>query len=205
MPKHPPPDPAFDATHRAPVCGIDEVGRGPWAGPLVAAAVVLGPHLPALLGAGLADSKTLPRNARERIARMIRERCICGIGKVPASEIDALGLTRANDLAMERALAALGSRPGSVLVDGRRVPKGINGLAVIGGDRLSPAIAAASVLAKVHRDALMADLARTHPGYGWETNMGYGTPAHRAGLDALGVSPAHRRCFKPIQERLVED
>ena len=180
-----------------PVCGVDEVGRGPWAGPLVAGAVILDP---ARAPEGIRDSKALTPKAREAVAAALHERADTGIGIVPAAELDRIGLTAANDAAMRRAIAALGSRPAFALVDGRRLPPGLPcpGRAIIRGDALSLSIAAASIVAKVARDRIMRDLARHHPGYGWETNAGYGVAKHRSALAELGLTPEHRRCFAPI-------
>lgn len=187
-----------------PVCGVDEVGRGPWAGPLVAGAAILDRNRGT---GGIADSKALSRVRREELAGYLHENAEIGIGIVEVSEIDALGLTAANDLAMERAVAALPRAPGFALVDGRRVPPGLGcpARAVVKGDALSLSIAAASIVAKVARDRIMAELARDFPGYGWETNAGYGVAAHRAALARFGVTPHHRRCFAPIREMLCEE
>lgn len=187
-----------------PVCGVDEVGRGPWAGPIVAgAAIVCAEH-----GIdGIADSKMLNRPERERIAALLHQRAWVGIGIVEVTELDSLGLTVANDLAMARAIAALGQRPTYALVDGKRRPKnlGCPCEAIIKGDAKSLSIAAASIVAKVARDRMMAELSRIYPYYGWETNAGYGTAKHREGLAHYGVTPHHRRSFKPIAEILHKE
>jgi ribonuclease HII len=182
----------------APVCGIDEVGRGPWAGPVVAAAVVLCPDA---IPDGLNDSKQIPRRRREALAAALHGTAAIGIGTASVEEIAEFNILGASLLAMVRAVAALPVRPAWALVDGNRLPKGLPcpAEAVPGGDALCLSIAAASIVAKVHRDALMSDLAAEHPGYGWETNMGYGTPEHSAALDQLGLTPHHRRGFRPIQ------
>lgn len=187
-----------------PVCGIDEVGRGPWAGPLVAGAAILDP---ARCAEGIADSKTLSPEKRESVAHALRSCAEIGIGIVEVAEIDAMGLTAANDLAMIRAVAALPRAPRHALVDGRRVPPGLPcpAQAVVKGDARSLSIAAASIVAKVARDRIMRRLARDFPGYGWETNAGYGVASHRKGLVEMGVTPHHRRCFAPIREILLED
>jgi ribonuclease HII len=189
-----------------PVCGVDEVGRGPFAGPLVAGAVVL---TPGFAMAGIADSKAITRLARERLAAALHADpgAAIGIGRVEAAELDRIGLTAANDLAMARAIDALPVRPALALIDGKRVPKGlpVPAEAIVKGDATSLSIAAASIVAKVARDRIMADLAKQHPGYGWETNSGYGTAAHREALKTLGVTPHHRRSFKPIAEILLEE
>jgi len=188
----------------APVCGVDEVGRGPWAGPLVAGAAILGPDCPV---EGVADSKALSGEKREEIAACLQCRAEIGLGIVEVWEIDALGLTEANDLAMRRAIAGLPRRPAFALVDGKRLPHGLPcaARAVIRGDALSLSIAAASIVAKVARDRMMCALAADFPGYGWETNAGYGVVAHRKGLERFGVTPHHRRCFAPIRKILDEN
>lgn len=186
------------------VCGVDEVGRGPWAGPIVAGAAILDP---AHSIDGIADSKALTRSARERIAALIHAKAAVGLGIVEVAELDRIGLTAANDLAMARAVAALPTHPDFALVDGKRPPKnlGCPSQSIIKGDAKSLSIAAASIIAKVARDQLMADLARAHPFYGWETNAGYGTKAHKLGLASHGVTPHHRRSFKPIAEFLLQE
>ncbi|MGF1552455.1 MAG: ribonuclease HII [Paracoccaceae bacterium] len=196
------PDMALAAGLEAPVAGVDEVGRGPLAGPLVAGAVVLAPGA---LPEGVADSKTLTPRMRERVDALIRERALVGLGVVEPGEIDRLGLSAANDLAMLRAIAALPARPASVIVDGRRLPAGLPcaGRAVIGGDRLVAAVAAASIVAKVARDRRMVALDAAHPAYGWARNKGYPTPEHRAALAEHGVTPQHRRSFAPVAARLA--
>jgi len=187
-----------------PVCGVDEVGRGPWAGPIVAGAAILN----AAHGIdGIADSKVLSRPERERIAALLDERAIIGIGIVEVPELDKIGLTAANDLAMARAITHLKQRPAFALIDGKRIPKGLSCpcRAIIKGDATSLSIAAASIAAKVMRDRIMIRLAQVFPHYGWETNVGYGTAAHRAGLEMHGVTPHHRRSFKPIAEILLKE
>ncbi|WP_285671764.1 ribonuclease HII [Paralimibaculum aggregatum] len=188
-----------------PVAGIDEAGRGPWAGPVVAAAAVLtGPPPP-----GLDDSKRLTAKRRAAIFAALPGCARIGIGIADTGEIDRINILRAADLAMKRALEALlaqGPVAGAV-IDGNRVPPGL-GLpaeALVGGDGRMAAIAAASVVAKVTRDRMMAELAARHPGYGWERNMGYGTAEHRAALARLGVTPQHRRSFAPISRLLLEE
>ena len=186
------------------IAGIDEAGRGPWAGPVVAAAVMfdrdfgLPVEWPDWL-AGLDDSKKLNPKKREALFDIIQAGAMCGIGRAEVEEIDRLNILQASLLAMGRAVAALPEAPDYALIDGTQAPK----LAcltetVIKGDGRSFSIAAASVLAKVSRDEIMAGLAAEYPGYGWERNQGYGVPEHRAGLERLGVSPHHRKSFKPI-------
>jgi ribonuclease HII len=185
----------------APVAGVDEVGRGPWAGPVVACAVVLHREI-----AGIADSKTLARLKREALAAALEEDGITdwALGVASVAEIDRLNIRQATFLAMRRAMARLTVWPVRALVDGRDAPDlGVPTGAVVGGDGKVAAIGAASIIAKVHRDALMGKLARRHPHYGWATNVGYGTAEHRAGLERCGVTAHHRRSFAPVRERLA--
>jgi ribonuclease HII len=181
------------------VAGVDEVGVGPLAGPVVACAVVLPERvdLP-----GLGDSKRLTRRARERLAGQIREQALAlCVAELPASEVDRLNVYRAALEAMRRAVAGLGIEPDHVLVDARTIP-GIAAAqtSLVGGDAIDGSIAAASVVAKVHRDALMARLAERHPGYGFDRHMGYATREHLAALRRLGPSPIHRRSFAPVRQ-----
>lgn len=182
------------ASGLGPVAGVDEAGRGPLAGPVVAAAVILDP---ARLPPGLDDSKRLGPARCAALAPAIRAAAVWGLGQASVAEIDALNILRASHLAMVRALAALPVVPGLALIDGNLLPAGLPcpGRAVVGGDRLSLSIAAASILAKAARDAIMADLDRACPGYGWARNAGYPSAAHRAALARLGPSPHHRRSF----------
>jgi len=184
-----------------PVAGVDEVGRGPWAGPVMAAAVVLDPTRPI---AGLDDSKRLSPARREALSTIILERALSvGVGAASVAEIDALNILRATFVAMARALAVLAPRPVHALIDGNRLPPlSLPATAVVGGDRRSASIAAASIVAKVARDRLMARLGRRYPAYRWGRNAGYGTAEHRAALDEYGVTPHHRRSFAPIAARL---
>ncbi|MFW5678838.1 MAG: ribonuclease HII [Pseudomonadota bacterium] len=183
-----------------PIAGIDEVGRGPWAGPVVACALVLHRDVP-----GLADSKTLSARTRARLTEALRRPGVASfaIGVASVTEIDRLNVRAATFLAMRRAVARLPVRPLRVLVDGRDAPDlGVPTGAVVGGDGKVRAIAAASIVAKTFRDALMLRLDARWPGYGWATNVGYGTPAHALALDRLGVTPHHRRSFAPVRRRL---
>lgn len=176
------------------VAGIDEVGRGPLAGPVVAAAVVLAAPI-----AGIADSKTLAAARRAVLAEAIRGSARIGVGAASVAEIDRLNILQATWLAMRRAVARLGMAPDELLVDGDRAPElGIPTRCIVGGDASEPAIGAASIVAKVLRDRLMARLARRYPGYGWERNAGYGTREHQAALLRLGPTPHHRRSFAPV-------
>ncbi|HAH10545.1 MAG TPA: ribonuclease HII [Alphaproteobacteria bacterium] len=183
------------------ICGIDEAGRGPWAGPVIAAAVILDPKSPIL---GLADSKTLSHAQRQTLAANInRQALTVGVGSASVAEIDSLNILRATFLAMQRAVAALGQQPGLALVDGNQAPPlPCPVRTIIDGDALEPAIGAASIIAKVARDALMDDLDRQYPDYHWARNKGYGTAAHRAALLRFGVTPHHRTSFKPVSHIL---
>ncbi|MGB0851901.1 MAG: ribonuclease HII [Pikeienuella sp.] len=190
------------AAPATPVCGIDEVGRGPWAGPVVAAAAVLDPTR---IPPGLNDSKKLTLRRREALFEALQDHDI-GIGIASVEEIDRLNILQATYLAMRRAVAALPTVPGFALVDGNRLPPDLPcpGQTIIKGDGRSVSIAAASIVAKVTRDRMMASLAAEWPGYGWERNAGYGVAAHAEALRNLGVTPHHRRSFKPIHKMLCE-
>lgn len=187
------------AQGRARIAGLDEVGMGPLAGPVVAAAVVLPLGFTML---GLDDSKKLRPEARESLEREIRAVALgVALGIVEAEEIDRVNIYRAGQLAMRRALAGLDAPPDAAVVDGRRVPElPCHQVAVVGGDARVASIAAASVVAKVHRDALMRELDRAHPGYGFGRHMGYSTAEHFAALRKLGPSPIHRRSFAPVRD-----
>jgi ribonuclease HII len=187
-----------------PVAGVDEVGRGPLAGPVTAAAVVLDL---ARMPAGLADSKALTAARRERLFVEIMASAVVSVAHASVEEIDALNILRASHLAMERAVAGLAVAPGFVLVDGNLIPAGLQGRAqaIVKGDALSWSIAAASIIAKVTRDRIMVDLAQQHPGYGWEANAGYPTKQHLEALQNLGVTPWHRRSFKPVHNMLYQE
>ena len=179
------------------VAGVDEVGRGPLAGPVVAAAVILAPRP---LPRGLTDSKALAAADRDRLDLTIRRRALAwSIAEADVGEIDSLNILQATLLAMRRAVAGLALRPTAVWVDGNRSP-GITGplRCVVGGDGQVPAISAASVIAKVARDRQMADLDAQFPGYGLAAHKGYGTPFHREALQRLGPTPIHRTSFAPV-------
>jgi ribonuclease HII len=188
---------------RLRVAGVDEAGRGPLAGPVVAAAVILNPARPIR---GLADSKVLEHEERVRLARLIRERALCyAIAWADAEEIDSINILQATMLAMRRALLGLAVPPQQVLVDGNRCPCP-DGLgfecvydAVVKGDAKVPSISAASILAKTTRDALMCELDGRYPGFSLSGHKGYGTPSHVAALQSLGPSPLHRRSFAPVR------
>ena len=190
------------------VVGVDEAGRGPWAGPVVAAAVWLEPaRLPPGLAAALDDSKRLSARARAGLAAALQaappEAVRHGLAEAAVEEIDRLNILQASLLAMARAVARCGLAPDVALVDGNRAPDlPCRVRTVIKGDARSLSIAAASILAKVARDRQMACLAGAHPGYGWERNQGYGTAEHWAALSRLGVTPQHRRSFRPVREVL---
>lgn len=197
----------------ARVIGLDEAGRGPWAGPVVAGAAWLDPErCPAELLRGLDDSKRLSPARRAQLYEMLedsaaRGAAALGLGTAGVAEIDDANILQASLRAMARAAADLAARSGhapeAALVDGNRLPElPCPAQAVVGGDGLSLSIAAASIVAKVTRDRRMAALARDHPGYGWERNRGYGTAEHRAALARLGVTPHHRRSFRPVREVL---
>jgi ribonuclease HII len=182
------------------VAGIDEAGRGPWAGPVVAAAAIIEDgRMPAALAARIDDSKKLPRATREALYDPIRDHVEIGIGIADIAEIDRLNILQATLLAMRRAVAALPSAPAYALVDGNIPPVlPCPVRTVVTGDSLCLSIAAASIVAKVTRDRMMAALAAEHPGYGWERNVGYGTEEHRNALQRLGITPHHRRSFAPV-------
>jgi ribonuclease HII len=186
---------------RKKIAGVDEAGRGCWAGPVVAAAVIL----PASYDwEGLDDSKKLSAEQRARLSARIRQDAVTGLGIATAAEIDASNILIASLRAMARAVAKLTHAPDHILVDGNRLPDwSYAAEAVIGGDARAPSIAAASIIAKHARDEMMVSLDGQCPGYHWAQNKGYGVPAHREGLEAQGVSPEHRRTFAPIR-RLLE-
>lgn len=183
------------------VCGIDEAGRGPLAGTVVAAAVILDPARPI---AGLNDSKKLSEKKRDALAVLIRERAVAWcIASASVEEIDRLNILHATMLAMQRAVAGLAVQPISALVDGNRCPKlDVPAEAVVKGDGKIASIAAASILAKTARDAEMLELHVQYPMYGFDKHMGYPTAAHFAALAAHGASPVHRRSFGPVAKQL---
>lgn len=193
------------------VCGIDEAGRGPWAGPVVAGAVaILDRNLHSELLSGLDDSKKLSAGKREKLYNLLFEeekngKVAIGIGEASCEEIDRLNILQATFLAMKRAKDNLHLAVDTVIVDGNQRPKTISEpvVTVVKGDARSYSIAAASIVAKVYRDRLMAQLALEFPYYGFEKNAGYGTKAHIEGLKKYGVTPHHRRSYRPIQEFLA--
>ncbi|MEE2567482.1 ribonuclease HII [Hyphobacterium marinum] len=185
------------------IAGIDEAGRGPLAGPVVAAAVILDPARPI---EGLADSKKLSAKRREALAGLIRANAIYAVGIAEPEEIDRLNILHATMAAMSRAVCALPVRPDRALIDGNRVPDGLPFDAdyVIGGDAIEPAISAASIIAKTVRDRLMTDAEQRFSGYGFAGHKGYGAAAHMTAIRTLGPCPIHRRSFAPIRQgRLV--
>ncbi|WP_299880740.1 ribonuclease HII [uncultured Sulfitobacter sp.] len=199
------PDDSFEVAARSRgflrIAGVDEVGRGPLAGPVTAAAVVLDP---AQIPEGLNDSKKLTKRRREVLYDQIMEVAEVSVAHASVEEIDDLNILRASHLAMMRALDGLAIPADYVLVDGNMLPRDLTLPAetVIKGDGRSVSIAAASIMAKVCRDCVMLSLAQQHPGYGWETNMGYGSKSHIEALQKQGVTPHHRRSFKPVHNML---
>jgi ribonuclease HII len=198
------------------IIGVDEAGRGPWAGPVTAAAVILDPARPI---AGLTDSKKLSEKARERLAPLIRERSLAWcVAEASVEEIDALNIRQATFLAMRRAILGqsrqvsdrsgefgrVSAKAGEILIDGNALPDDLPApaRAIIKGDLTEPAISAASILAKTHRDLQMASLCKLYPGYGFSGHKGYGTAAHAAALAELGPCPVHRRSFAPVKALL---
>ncbi|MEO8741716.1 MAG: ribonuclease HII [Lysobacteraceae bacterium] len=184
------------------IAGVDEAGRGPLAGPVVVAAVILDPKRPI---EGLADSKKLSANRRERLEPQILERAFAyAVIEVDAVTIDSINILQATLLGMKRALDALEYAPDLALIDGNRLPRDLccAARAIVGGDATVDAISAASILAKVHRDRLMRAYDAIHPGYGFAVHMGYPTPAHLAVLRTLGPCPIHRRSFAPVAAML---
>jgi ribonuclease HII len=179
------------------IAGVDEAGRGPLAGPVVAAAVILGP-VPII---GLDDSKKLSAKRRAVLEGQILSTCQVGIGMASPEEIDAINILQATFLAMTRAVEALSDTPAHILVDGNRLPKWqYSAEAVIGGDAIHPCISAASIIAKEYRDRIMIAADAEYPGYGWASNKGYGAAVHMAALTRLGPTPLHRRSFAPVAQ-----
>jgi ribonuclease HII len=188
---------AYFARGFARVAGVDEAGRGPWAGPVIAAAVVVTPETACLEGVN--DSKQLTRRRREQLAAAIVSSLPHALGAASVREVDRLNIRRATALAMHRALARLTAAADVVVVDGLAVPElGFSHEAMVDGDAKCYAVACASILAKTVRDRLMRSLGGRYPDFGWEENAGYGTAAHRAALDAKGPTPHHRRSFTPV-------
>ncbi len=183
---------------RWPVAGVDEAGRGPWAGPVVAAAVILDPEA---IPDGLDDSKKLSAPRRESLFAQLMSCATCACVAAPVERIDQDNILAATFWAMTESVKGLAVPPALVLVDGNKLPRlDCEARAIVKGDGLSLSIAAASIIAKVTRDRIMTGLAENHPGYGWERNKGYGTREHMEALARLGVTPHHRRSFKPVRE-----
>ena len=190
--------------------GVDEAGRGPWVGPVVAGcAVFLSRGVDERLLQNLNDSKKLSKKKREMLYDLLQQEkakgtMLIGIGEASAAEIDNINILNASFLAMKRAIAAAGAKPDLVLVDGNREPKdfGFKTKAVVKGDAKSYSISAASILAKVYRDRLLEEMTQKYPGYGFEKNAGYGTKAHIEGLKQFGVTPEHRKSYAPVKEFL---
>ena len=186
------------------VAGVDEVGRGPLAGPVCAAAVVLNPDQ---IPEGLNDCKQVTPVKREILFNKLMACADVSIAEATVAEIDTHNILRASHIAMVRAINGLSVPADFILIDGNLIPRGLNILSqtIVKGDTRSLSIAAASIVAKVWRDRLMVDLAQQHPGYGWGTNAGYPTPVHKKALLKLGVTPHHRRSFKPVHNILYQD
>ncbi|WP_417798424.1 ribonuclease HII [Terasakiella pusilla] len=196
------PDFSLENEHAGRVCGIDEAGRGPWAGPVTAACVIFDQDtLSPSLAESLNDSKKLSAKKREALINQIKAESIWAVGQASVEEIDELNILQATFLAMRRAVAGLAVAPDYALIDGNKLPPdlGVPGHPVVKGDGLSCSIAAASIIAKVTRDHEMAKLAQDYPQYGWEKNAGYGVKLHQQGLATHGVTPHHRKSFKPIK------
>ena len=202
------PDDSFERAALARGCvriaGVDEVGRGPLAGPVTAAAVVLDP---VCIPEGLNDSKKLSQPRREAIYAALLETADVSVAHASVAEIDELNILWASHLAMRRAVEGLSPGPDYILVDGNRVPERLpcGAEALVEGDARSLSIAAASIAAKVCRDRIMVELAQQYPGYGWDKNAGYGTKAHLEGLKSHGVTQHHRRSFRPVHNILYQD
>jgi len=185
-----------------PLAGVDEAGCAPLAGPVVAAAVVLDREK---FPRGIDDSKKLDLDTREAIYGRLQKVARIGVGMASVEEIDQINIYWARMLAMSRAVEALGFEPAWVLVDGNATPRWQRpSKAIVAGDAKCRSIAAASIVAKVTRDRLMAEHAETYPGYGWETNRGYPTPEHIRAIEALGITPLHRRTFSKVRERVEQ-
>jgi ribonuclease HII len=180
-----------------PIAGVDEAGRGPWAGPVVAAAVILDPEK---IPANIDDSKALDEDSRAYLYRRIMKVAIVAVGVAEVDRIDRDNILGATLWAMAQAISQLAEIPKLVLVDGNKAPRvAMQTRTIIKGDAKCLSIAAASIIAKVTRDRIMRQMARDYPGYGFERHKGYGTPEHQSAIDKLGVSPLHRRSFKPVQ------
>jgi len=186
------------------IAGVDEVGRGSWAGPVVSAAVVLGSFTEVRY---LKDSKKLSRTNRHNLFNQLRKKAFLGIGFASVDEIERLNILKATFLSMQRAISSLTVKPETIMIDGPQVPKELENraIAIVKGDQLVPEISAASIVAKVVRDDHMALLNKKYPGYLWDRNVGYGVKPHFLALKSLGITPSHRRSFKPIHNMLYEE
>ena len=183
------------------VCGVDEVGRGPLAGPVIACACILPQDLSKRFQRRIKDSKQIDAEEREEVAAILREKAAFCVGRAEVQEIDSINILRASHLAMLRAFEGLPSRPTHALVDGNQPPNLPCPITcIIGGDAISLSIAAASIIAKVERDKIMRELAAEHPLYGWDHNVGYSTREHLAAIRQHGPTPYHRKSFRPIYE-----
>ena len=203
--RKPRPSLRFEKEAACVVCGVDEVGCAPFAGPVVAAAVILPEwSLSRRLTRMINDSKIVPAQIREKVAAELPEYCTISIGEASVEEIDSLNIYHARMLAMRRAIAGLSVLPQLALIDGNATPKELtcSARSIVDGDAKCLSIAAASIVAKVFRDAYMRKLAEEFPGYGWETNVGYGTRDHRTAMAKLGITPHHRRSFAPVRLHL---
>lgn len=197
------PDFILENEHPGLVCGVDEAGRGPWAGPVTAAAVLFDQaSLSPDLAQALNDSKKLSVKKRESLIDRIKEESIWAVGNASVAEIDQYNILQATYLAMTRAVQGLTQKPDFVLIDGNKIPPALDipARAIVKGDALSCSIAAASIIAKVTRDHHMAELAKDYPHYGWDKNAGYGVKHHQDGLAHHGITPHHRKSFKPIKK-----
>lgn len=186
------------------LCGVDEAGRGPWAGPVTAGAVILDPGRPI---SGLNDSKKLSESKRLKLESVIKSQALAwGIGWVSAAEIDEINIREATFLAMQRAIDSLESKPDEIVIDGNALPASLTApaRALVGGDAIEPAISAASILAKTARDRLMVELCAEYPGYGFSKHKGYGTQLHADALARLGPSAIHRHSFAPVAKARLE-
>ena len=186
------------------IAGVDEVGRGSWAGPVVSAAVILGTFTEV---SHLKDSKKLSRTARNNLFNRLRKKAFLGIGFASVDEIERLNILKATFLSMQRAISSLTIEPDLIMIDGQQVPRELENraIAIVKGDQLVSEISAASIVAKVVRDNHMALLNNKYPGYSWDRNVGYGVKAHFLALKSLGITPSHRRSFKPIHNMLYEE
>ncbi|MEE2694366.1 MAG: ribonuclease HII [Pseudomonadota bacterium] len=193
------PDFAIEDNYKGLVCGVDEVGRGALCGPVVAAAVILDRRNSPQ---GINDSKLLTPGKREGLySAIVRSAISVGVASVSAEEVDKINVLKASLLAMGQAVSHLSFKPEVALIDGNQMPDlSCPSRIIVGGDRVSISIAAASIVAKVERDKTMARLARKYPGYGWETNMGYGTIRHIKAIRSAGITPEHRRSFRPVAQ-----